>query len=127
MANVTQLSKYRDESEVLFPRSSKFQVISARPDENGVMRSRYIAPLSHPDEHEVALLPGTILLPVGSVNVEGLSNPVILLAEPGEAPQLPTGPADLRAAVVAQVRTAFAARAVPIHSPGRFTPAGRPA
>ncbi|CAN5454380.1 hypothetical protein BH11ACT7_BH11ACT7_26170 [soil metagenome] len=38
---------------------------------------RYIAPLSHPDEHEVALLPGTILLPVGSVNVEGLSNPVV--------------------------------------------------
>lgn len=28
--------------------------------------------------------------------------------------------------MIAQVSAAFAARAVPIHSPGRFTPAGRP-
>ncbi|WP_199253751.1 hypothetical protein [Mycolicibacterium mengxianglii] len=89
---------------------------------------RYIAPLSqHPDEHEIALLPGTVLLPVGSVNVEGLSNPVVLLAEPGDAPQLPPGPAELRAAVIEQVSAALAAPAVPIHSPGRFTPASRPA
>ncbi|AQA01432.1 hypothetical protein BVC93_02160 [Mycobacterium sp. MS1601] len=36
--DVTQLSKYADESEVLFPRSSSFEVISAQLDENGVMR-----------------------------------------------------------------------------------------
>src|ERR1700712_2268159 len=35
---------------------------------------RNIAPLArHPDEREIALLPGTVLQPVGSVNVDGLT------------------------------------------------------
>ncbi|WP_157516741.1 hypothetical protein [Mycobacterium sp. MS1601] len=87
---------------------------------------RYIAPLSkHPDEQEIALLPGTVLLPVGSVAVDGLVNQVVLFAEPGEAPQLPAGPAELRDVVSQQVGAALRAPAVTIHSPGRFSPRGR--
>jgi hypothetical protein len=84
---------------------------------------RYIGPLSrHSEEHEIALLPGTVLVPAGSVNVPGLQNPVVLLAEPGHAPELPTGSDELRALVLQQVGAALAAPAVTIHSPGRFTP-----
>jgi hypothetical protein len=36
--DVAQLSRYADEAEILFPRSSRFEVVSAEPDENGVIR-----------------------------------------------------------------------------------------
>lgn len=84
---------------------------------------RFIAPLSrHPDELEIAILPGTLLLTVGSVAVPGLINDVVLLAETGTAPGLPRDSAELRRVVVQQVTDALAKPAVAIHSPGRFTP-----
>ena len=36
--DVAQLSKYASESKVLFPRSSRFEVLSAEPDANGDLR-----------------------------------------------------------------------------------------
>lgn len=106
------------------PRVASENFTAARLVAIVTITGRYIAPLSqHPEEHEIALLPGTLLLPAGSVNVPGLQNPVVLLAEPGSAPELPPGPEELRAAVLQQVGAALAAPAVTIHSPGRFTPA----
>jgi hypothetical protein len=82
---------------------------------------RFIGPLSrHPDEQEIAVLPGTLLLAVGSVPVPGLVNEVVLLAETGTAPALPSDSADLRRTVIRQVTHALAQPAVTIHSPGRF-------
>ncbi|CAN5208312.1 hypothetical protein BH09ACT8_BH09ACT8_28930 [soil metagenome] len=84
---------------------------------------RSIAQLArHPDEREVALLPGTILQPVGSVNVDGLAKPVLLLAEPVDAPALPGSSTELREVVRAAVAIALALPPVVVHSPGRFTP-----
>lgn len=84
---------------------------------------RLIAPMSrHPDEQEIAILPGTLLLSVGSVAVPGLANDVVLLAESGTAPGLPKNSAELREVVAQQVTNALAKSAVTIHSPGRFTP-----
>jgi len=84
---------------------------------------RLIAPLSrHPDDQEIAILPGTLLLTVGSVAVPGLVNDVVLLAENGTAPGLPRDSAELRQAVIRQVSNALAEPAVTIHSPGRFAP-----
>jgi hypothetical protein len=84
---------------------------------------RLIAPLSrHPDEQEIAILPGTLLLPVGSVSVPGLVNDVVLLAETGTAPGLPRDFVELRQTVVKQVNDALAEPAVIVRSPGRFTP-----
>jgi hypothetical protein len=84
---------------------------------------RLIAPLSrHPDEQEIAILPGTLLLTVGSVAVPGLVNDVVLLAETGTAPGLPSDSAELRQVVTQQVTDALAKPAVTVHSPGRFAP-----
>jgi hypothetical protein len=84
---------------------------------------RFIAPLSrHPDEQEIAILPGTLLLTVGSVAVSGLVNDVVLLAETGTAPGLPKDSAELRQVVTQQVTDALAKPAVGIQSPGRFSP-----
>src|SRR4029453_13038804 len=84
---------------------------------------RFIAPLSrHPDEQEVAILPGTLLLTVGSVAIPGLVNDVVLLAETGSAPGLPKDSAELRQVVTQQVTAALARPDVTIHSPGRFAP-----
>ena len=84
---------------------------------------RSIASLSrHPDELEIVILPGTLLLPAGSVTVPGLPNPVVLLAEKGWAPGLPESKADLERTVVDQVARSLASAAVLIHSPGKFTP-----
>jgi len=86
---------------------------------------RFIAPLSrHPDEQEVAILPGTLLLTVGSVAIPGLVNDVVLLAETGSAPGLPKDSAELRQVVTQQVTAALARPDVTIHSPGRFAPPG---
>ena len=85
---------------------------------------RSIAALSrHPEEHEIAILPGTLLLPVGFVEVAGLSEPVVLLSETGWAPGLPEGKPELRRTVAAQVSDALNRPPVQISSPGRFAPA----
>lgn len=82
---------------------------------------RLVAPFSrHQEEQEIAMLPGTLLLPAGSVEVPGISSPVVLLAEPGDAPELPPDSAALKAAVVQQVSDALKRPAVAINSPGRF-------
>lgn len=84
---------------------------------------RSIAPLSRrPEEQEVAILPGTLLLPVGTVDVAGLPQPVVLLAENGWAPGLPETKADLQQRVTEQVAQALARDSVSVASPGRFTP-----
>lgn len=84
---------------------------------------RFIGPLSrHPEEREVAILPATLLTPVGTVTVEGLANPVVLLAEPGHAPGLPPNLQELERVVREQVTHALASPPVPVSSPGRFTP-----
>lgn len=84
---------------------------------------RFIAPMSrHPDEQEVAILPGTLLLAAGSVALPGAANDVVLLAETGTAPGLPGDSTELRQVVTQQVSDALARQAVAIHSPGRFAP-----
>lgn len=84
---------------------------------------RLIAPLSrHPDEQEIAILPDTLLLSVGTVAIPGLVNDVVLLAETGTAPGLPKDSAELRQVVAQQVTEALAKPAFPVHSPGRFSP-----
>lgn len=86
---------------------------------------RSIAPLSrHPDEMEVAILPGTLLVPAGSVAVAG-PNPVALLAETGWLPGLPENSEQLKQTVVERIAQARDEPAAPIHSPGRFTPPPR--
>ncbi len=86
---------------------------------------RSIARLSrHPDEEEIALLPGTILQPVGSIDVDGLVRPLALLAEPGTAAGLPEDATELQAVVRRQIGTALMLPPVVVHSPGRFTPRG---
>ncbi len=86
---------------------------------------RYIAPMSrHPDDQEIALLPGTVLLPAGSMDVDGLGKPVVLLAEPGTAPGLPKDSEELREVVRNQVGSALGLPPVVVHSPGRFTARG---
>lgn len=83
---------------------------------------RFIAPLSsHPDELEVALLPATLLLPVGSVAVDGIANDVVLLAETGTAPGLPADLPELERVVTKQVSAALLRDPVTVHSPGRFS------
>ncbi|MGU3497684.1 hypothetical protein [Mycobacterium sp. C31M] len=84
---------------------------------------RSIAALSrHPEEQEIALLPGTLLLPVGHVEVAGLPNPVVLLAETGSAPGLPETKEELRRFVDEQVSAALQSNPVTVTSPGRFSP-----
>jgi hypothetical protein len=84
---------------------------------------RLIAPMSrHPDEQEIAILPGTLLLPVGTVAVPGLVNDVVLLAESGTAPGLPRDSTELRHVVIQQIAHALARPQETIHSPGRFAP-----
>jgi len=87
---------------------------------------RSIAPLSrHPEELEVAILPGTLLVPAGSVTVAGFPNPVVLLAETGWVPGLPENSEQLKQAVIERITQALGEPPVPIHSPGRFTPPHR--
>lgn len=84
---------------------------------------RLIAPMSrHPDEQEIAILPGTLLLFVGSVAAPGLANDVVLLAETGTAPGLPRDSTELRQVVIQQVTNALARPVVTVHSAGRFSP-----
>lgn len=95
---------------------------------------RLIAPLSaHPSEQEIALLPGILLLPIGTLAVPGLAAEVVILEEAADAPVdrtsaeptedgLPTSRDELFAQITATVTTALAAEPVQIHSPGRFTP-----
>jgi hypothetical protein len=86
---------------------------------------RLIAPLlRHPDEQEIAILPGTLLLSVRTVAVPGLLNDVVLLAESGTAPDLASDSAELRQVVAQQITDALARPAVTIHSPGLFAPPG---
>lgn len=69
---------------------------------------RSIAALSRrPQEQEVAILPGTLLLPVGNVDVPGLPEPVVLLAETGWAPGLPENKTKLEQAVIARISDAL--------------------
>lgn len=83
---------------------------------------RFIGPLSrYPDQMEVALLPATLLLPVGSVAVPGIANDVVLLAETGSAPGLPADLPELQRVVSAQVSAALQRPPSTIHSPGRFS------
>jgi hypothetical protein len=84
---------------------------------------RFIGPMSQrPEEQELAILPGTVLLRAGSVEVPGLQQDVVVFAEPGSAPGLPADSADLKVEVAQRVSDALARPAVQIHSPGRFTP-----
>jgi hypothetical protein len=86
---------------------------------------RFIGPLSrHPQDSEIALLPATLLIPVGSVAVDGLANDVVLLAETGTAPGLPADLAELKRIVNSQVGAALLREPVAVHSPGRFSPRG---
>lgn len=84
---------------------------------------RSVAPLSrHPEELEIAILPGTLLVPAGYVTIEELPNPVVLLAETGWALGLPENNQELKQAVVERVARALEESPVLIQSPGRFTP-----
>lgn len=85
--------------------------------------ARLIAPFSaRPSEQELAILPGTVLIPVGSVAVPGIKNRVVLLVEIGDAPQPPRDHQELVRMVFDQVKAAHERGAEPIHSPGRFSP-----
>jgi hypothetical protein len=84
---------------------------------------RFIGPLSrHPEDLEIALLPATLLIPVGSVAVSGLGNDVVLLAETGTAPGLPADLPELKQVVGTQVGAALLREPITVHSPGRFSP-----
>jgi hypothetical protein len=84
---------------------------------------RFIGPLSqHPDNLEIALLPATLLVPVGSVAVSGIDREVVLLAETGAAPELPADLPELKSVVSAQVGAALLREPVTVRSPGRFSP-----
>ncbi|MEH3140743.1 MAG: hypothetical protein PGN37_11290 [Mycobacterium kyogaense] len=105
------------------PRVASENFTSERVAAIATTSGRYIAPLSrHPDEMEVVLLPGTLLLPVGFVEVGRLENPVVLLEEPGSAPGLPANRIELQELVEQQIEAALASPPVSVHSPGRFTP-----
>lgn len=82
---------------------------------------RLVAPFArYREEQEIAMLPGTMLLMAGSVEVPGLPGGVVLWAEPGDAPGLPADSEALKDVVVQQVTAALARPNVPISSPGRF-------
>lgn len=87
------------------------------------LTGRSIAALSrHPDELEIVILPGTLLLPVGAIDLPELAEPVVVLAETGWAPGLPEDRADLERRIVDEVTRALARPPTRISSPGRFTP-----
>lgn len=82
---------------------------------------RLVAPFArYQEEQEIAMLPGTLLLLVGSVDVPGLPDSVVLLAEPGDAPGLPADSAGLKQAVIEQITAALARPPVTVNTPGRF-------
>jgi hypothetical protein len=84
---------------------------------------RFIGPLSrHPDNLEIALLPATLLVPVGSVAVAGIDNDVVFLAENGTAPGLPADLPELKRVVRAQVGATLLREPITVRSPGRFSP-----
>ena len=85
--------------------------------------ARLIAPFSaHPSEQELAILPGRVLIPVGSVAVPGLENNVVLLVEAGGALETPRDHDEFVRTVFEQVKAAYERGVEPIHSPGRFSP-----
>jgi hypothetical protein len=87
---------------------------------------RFIGPLSrNPGEQEVALLPATLLTPVGSVAVAGLENEVVLLAEAGAEQGLPADLPELKRVVSERITEAMRQDPVAVASPGRFSPARR--
>ena len=105
------------------PRVASENFTSDRVAAIATVTGRSIAALSrHPEEQEVAILPGTLLLPVGEVDVPGLPKPVVLLAETGWAPGLPENKNELERTVIARVSDALARPPAEIHSPGRFSP-----
>lgn len=82
---------------------------------------RLVAPFArYREEQEIAMLPGTLLLMTGSVNVPGLPGSVVLLAEPGDAPGLPADLPALKQTVIEQISGALARPDVTINTPGRF-------
>ncbi|WP_234818097.1 SseB family protein [Mycolicibacterium sphagni] len=82
---------------------------------------RLVAPLArYPQEQEIAMLPGTMLLVAGSAEVPGFPGGVVIWAEPGDGPGLPADSAALKETVVQQVTAALARPDIPINSPGRF-------
>lgn len=82
---------------------------------------RLVAPFArYREEQEIAMLPGTLLLLAGLVDVPGLTGSVVLLAEPGDAPGLPADSAALKEAVIQQVTAALARPDVTVNTPGRF-------
>jgi hypothetical protein len=84
---------------------------------------RFIGPLSrHPDNLEVALLPATLLAPVGFVAVSGIDHDVVLLTETGTTHELPADLAELKQAVGEQISAALLGGPITIHSPVRFSP-----
>ncbi|WP_445169204.1 SseB family protein [Mycolicibacterium sp. Dal123E01] len=89
---------------------------------------RLVAPFArYPEEQEIAMLPGTMLMVAGSVEVPGLPGGVVLWAEPGDAPGLPADSAALKDAVVQRVTAALARPNVSINSPGRYATRINPA
>jgi hypothetical protein len=77
---------------------------------------RFIGPLSrHPDNSEVALLPATLLAPVGSVAVSGIDHDVVLLAETGTAPGLPADLPELKQTIGEQVGAALLREPITVH------------
>jgi hypothetical protein len=82
---------------------------------------RLVAPFArYREEQEIAMLPGTLLLLAGSVDVPGLVSSVVLLAEPGDAPGLPADSEALKDAVIQQIASAMARPDVTVNTPGRF-------
>jgi hypothetical protein len=108
----------------LDPRVATENFASERVAAIATATGRFIGPLSrHPGEQEVALLPATLLMPVGSVAVAGLTNEVVLLAEAGAEQGLPADLPELKRVVIEQVADAMRRDPVAVASPGRFSPA----
>lgn len=86
------------------------------------INGRLVAPFArYREEQEIAMLPGTLLLLAGAVDVPGLPDSVVILTEPGDAPpELPADSTALKQAVIEQITAALARPPVPINTPGRF-------
>lgn len=95
-------------------------------------KARDVAPFAeHPDEGELVLLPGTVLVPVGQIRVDGMGATVQIVEEvdPGAGRQglsagtsaLPETVDDLIDKVVRTVIKARRAEPVELTSPGKFS------